>query len=91
MSHRAVAVLDRFPLHLAAADPGKRLGAVVTGLVADADVLVRQVQTVRASRRIGEAPTVRDLLALASLHRLGEEVLVPLANRELALRNAAGR
>ena len=89
MSTRAATVLDRFPLHLAATDPGKRFGAVVTGLVADLDVLTQQVQTVRSSRRVSEAPTVRDLLALASLHRLGGEALVPLDNRALDLREAA--
>ncbi|HET6986480.1 MAG TPA: hypothetical protein VFI00_07675, partial [Kribbella sp.] len=89
MSTRAATVLDRFPLHLAATDPGKRFGAVVTGLVADLDVLTQQVQTVRASRRVSEAPTIRDLLALASLHRLGGEALVPLDNRALTLRNTA--
>ncbi|NEA30686.1 hypothetical protein [Streptomyces sp. SID13031] len=89
MSQRPTAVLDRFPLHLAATDPGKRFGAVVTGLVADLDVLTQQIQTVRASRRISEAPTVRDLLALASLHRLGDTALVPLDNRALVLRDAA--
>jgi hypothetical protein len=89
MSRRAATVLDRFPLHLAATDPGKRFGAVVTGLVADLDVLTQQVQTVRASRRVSEAPTIRDLLALASLHRLGDEALVPVGNRALVLRDAA--
>ncbi|WP_405066993.1 hypothetical protein OG558_35915 [Kribbella sp. NBC_01510] len=89
MSTRAATVLDRFPLHLAATDPGKRFGAVVTGLVADLDVLTQQVQTVRASRRVSEAPTIRDLLALANLHRLGGEALVPLDNRALKLRTTA--
>jgi len=89
MSTRAATVLDRFPLHLAATDPGKRFGTVVIGLVADLDVLTQQVQTVRASRRISEAPTIRDLLALASLHRLGGEALVPLDSRALELRTTA--
>jgi hypothetical protein len=90
MSNRAVAVLDRFPLHLAAADPGKRFGAVVTALVADLDVLTTQMQGVRAARRIDEAPTVPDLLAIVALHGFGAAALTPLAHREAALRAAAG-
>ena len=35
MSDRATAVLDRFPQHLAATDPGKRIGAVVGAVSAD--------------------------------------------------------
>jgi hypothetical protein len=90
MSHRAVAVLDRFPQHLAAAEGGKRFGRVVVVLADDVDVLAAQLQTVRASRRIAEAPTRRDLLALAALHRLGDAALAPLAGRLAAVRAAAG-
>ncbi len=79
MSARAQVVLDRFPLHLAATDPEKRFEHVVTALVGSLEVLTRQVADVRRSHRLGEAPTVGDLLALAGLHGL------PAASLDLLL------
>jgi hypothetical protein len=70
MSARGLAILGRFPTHVGATDPGKRLG-VVAGALGDAlDVLTRQVGDVRRSHRLGEAPSRADLLGLAGLHGL---------------------
>jgi|tagenome__1003787_1003787.scaffolds.fasta_scaffold20947227_2 hypothetical protein len=85
MSGRGRAVLERFPNHLAATDPGKRLGAVVEALAADLDVLTVALGDVRAAHRIDETPALRDLLALAALHGLGESALTPLVRRLAAI------
>ena len=90
MSGRATAILDRFPQHLAANDPGKRLGAVVTGLAADIDVLTSQVQTVRGSHRLAELGTHRDLLLIAALHDIRAAALAIVTRREQVLATAIG-
>ena len=70
MSGRSIAVLDRFPSHLSLTDPGKRFGRVAEGLVADLDVLARQVGDVRKAHRLGEGPTTLDLRRAGALHAL---------------------
>ena len=55
MSARTAAVLERFPLHLSATDPGKRIGATVDALAAELDVLTRQLGDVRVAHRVREA------------------------------------
>jgi len=85
VSARAQVVLDRFPLHLAATDPEKGFELVVTSLVGSLEVLTRQVSDVRRSHRLGEAPTVSDLLALANLHGLPESALDLLLLRLAAI------
>lgn len=89
MSARALAVLDRFPLHLATTDPEKRFEHVVGGLVDPVEVLTRQVGEVRRSHRLSEAPTVSDLLALGGLHGLHERMWAIVAARLKALTDAA--
>jgi hypothetical protein len=70
VSGRSTAVLDRFPSHLSLTDPGKRFGRVAEGLVADLDVLARQVGDVRKAHRLGEGPTTLDLRRAGALHAL---------------------
>ena len=84
MSARAQAVLDRFPLHLAAADPGKRFEVVVGGITDTVEVLTRQLADVRRSHRLSEAPTPADVHGLAGggareLERPDEDQRVRLA------------
>lgn len=86
---RAGAVLSRFPRYLEAEDPGKRLGAVVAALATGIDVLTRQVQDVRTSHRVDEAPTTQDLLGLAALHGLTAARLAVLDRRVAVLAQAA--
>jgi hypothetical protein len=74
VSARALAVLDRFPLHMAATDPDKRFEIVVSGITGSLEVLTRQVADVRRAHRLSEAPTVADLLGLAGLHGLGAHI-----------------
>ena len=90
MSARARAVLDRFPLHVAAADPEKRFSEVVGGLTDALEVLTRQVGEVRRAHRLSEAPTVGDLRSLAGLHGLGDHVWDPLEVRLAGLSDAVG-
>jgi hypothetical protein len=85
VSARGQAILDRFPLHVGARDPGKRFGIVVDGLVAGGEVLTRQVGDVRRAHRVGESPTVGDLLGLAAMHGLRDEALVPIGVRLAAV------
>ncbi len=88
MSARARAVLDRFPLHVAASDPEKRFSQVVGGLTDALEVLTRQVGDVRRAHRLSEAPTVGDLRSLVGLHGLGDHVWDPLETRLEALAQA---
>ncbi|HEX9645719.1 MAG TPA: hypothetical protein VGC11_17135 [Acidimicrobiia bacterium] len=69
---RTTAVLERFPQHIGATDPGKRFEAVAGSLVADLDVLGRQVGDVRRALRLAEVPTLHDLLRLTALHAVAE-------------------
>ena len=91
MSARALAVLDRLPLHLAAADPEKRFELVVSGITDSLEVLTRQVGDVRRAHRLSEAPTVGDVRALAALHGLGSHAWDLLMLRLDALDAAARR
>lgn len=88
MSARGLAVLERFPEHLGATDPGKLLGHVVTELADPLDLLTRQVGDVRKAHRLAEAPARLDLLRLVALHGLGDESLALLAIRLDALEAA---
>jgi len=89
MSARALAVLDRFPLHLAATDPEKRFELVVSGITDSLEVLTRQVADVRRAHRLSEAPTIGDLLGLAGLHGLSAHIWDLLVLRLDALEVAA--
>ena len=81
MSARAIAVLDRFPRHIAASDPEKRFELVVGSLVESLEVLTRQAADVRRAHRLAEEPTVADLALLAGLHALRAPVYGPLLER----------
>jgi hypothetical protein len=89
VSARALAVLERFPAHLAATDPEKRFETVVSGLTEALEVLTRQVADVRRSHRLSEAPTVGDVRALAGLHGLSGHLWDLLELRIDALATAA--
>jgi hypothetical protein len=89
VSARSAAVLDRFPVHVAASDPGKRFGAVVAALAADLDILTRQAQDVRTAHRIREVRTDLDLYRLAAVHDLTDAATRPLGRRLAALHAAA--
>lgn len=81
MPGRTTAVLERFPAHLGATDPGKRFRDVVDGLAETLDVLSHQLGDVRRSHRLAEAPTRLDLLRVSALHRIGHAALEPSAHR----------
>jgi hypothetical protein len=81
MSARALAVLDRFPQHVAASDPEKRFELVVGSLVDALEVLTRQAADVRRAHRLAEEPTTADLALLAGLHALRAPVFAPLMQR----------
>jgi hypothetical protein len=81
MSARALAVLDRFPQHVAASDPEKRFELVAGSLVEALEVLTRQAADVRRAHRLHEEPTVADLALLAGLHALRAPAYAPLTNR----------
>jgi len=68
---RTTAVLERFPLHVAATDPGKHFESVVGSIGSLLDVQARQIGNVRRAHRLAEAPTDHDLLALLALHSIG--------------------
>jgi hypothetical protein len=85
VSGRARQVLLRFPAHLDAARPGKRLPAVVDALVQDLDRLAADLAAVRRAHRLADADTLADLLLLAGLHGLARtdlEVLFAGAARK---------
>ncbi len=67
-SGRTTAVLERFPCHISATDPGKRFEAVTEAITSQLDVVARQIGDVRRAHRLAEAPTDHDLLRLDALH-----------------------
>jgi hypothetical protein len=87
-SGRSTAVLERFPHHIGAVDPGKRFERVVGSLADDLDVVGRQIGDVRRSHRLAEAPTMHDLLALIALHGIGSSGLELIDVRFAALAKA---
>jgi hypothetical protein len=90
MSARGLAILGRFPAHVGATDPGKRLGVVAGALGNALDVLTRQVGDVRRSHRLGDVPSRADLLGLAGLHGFTAAATALLDVRLRALAMAAG-
>lgn len=65
---RVDTMLERLPAHLEAAQPGKLLHRVFSGLARDLDVLAAQLAATRRAHRLGEADELVDVLALAALH-----------------------
>ncbi|HVR99848.1 MAG TPA: hypothetical protein VMW27_24705 [Thermoanaerobaculia bacterium] len=96
MSGRALQILGRFPAHMEAARPGKRLGEVTSALARPLDLLSAEMAAVRNAHRPGQARELVDLLRLAALHGLGGSELdvlwarlgndAPYADRLAALR-----
>lgn len=81
MSGRSRKILSRFPAHLEADRPGKRLGEVAEALARDLDVLAAEMAAVRRSHRLGDADVLVDLLRLAALHGLGRAELPVVFDR----------
>jgi hypothetical protein len=86
MSGRTAVVLDRFPRHMAAADPGKRFEVVADALGAELDVKTSQLGRVRRAHALATADEERDLLLLAALHGLRDEDFELLRVRLAAVR-----
>jgi hypothetical protein len=81
VSGRTSRILGRFPAHLEAARPGKRLSAVTEALAGDLDVIAAEQGSVRRSHRLVGAETLIDLLLLAGLHGLGAAEMALLFRR----------
>jgi hypothetical protein len=73
VSARSTTILERFPSHLQAADPGKLVADVVEALANELDVKSSQLGRARRAHALGDADETTDLLLLASLHGLREE------------------
>ena len=85
---RTAPILGRFPQHLEAARPGKRLHAAVDALASDLDVLAAALAAVRRAHRLGDADELADLLRLAALHGISAaefEIALQRARRTRAL------
>jgi hypothetical protein len=89
MAGRTTTVLEAFPRHLGATDPGKRVRTVVDALAGSLDVQARQLGEVRRAHRLPDTPTRRDLLAMAALHRVGDAALGIVDARLVGLSAAA--
>jgi hypothetical protein len=81
VSGRAAQVLSRFPAHLEAAKPGKRLGAAAAALALPLDLLSADMAGVRTAHRPGQARELIDLLRVAALHGLDGPELALLFRR----------
>ena len=81
MTARTAQILGRFPLHLEAARPGKRLHAAVDALALDLDVLAAALAAVRRAHRLADADEWADLMRLAALHGIGAAELEVLLQR----------
>ena len=86
MSGRTAVVLDRFPRHMAAGDPGKRFEVVAAALGAELDVKTSQLGRVMRAHALGTADEERDLLLLAAVHGLRDEDFELLRLRLAAVR-----
>ena len=78
---RAATILGRFPAHLEAGGPGKRIGEVTAALARPLELLAADLAAVRRAHRAGEADEIVDLLRLAALHGLGGADFAPLLLR----------
>lgn len=87
MSGRSRAVLERFPCHLALADPGKRFGRIVEDVTDELDVVTRQMADVRRAHRLSETPTMTDLTRLGALHSIASSAYALVALRHEALKS----
>ena len=62
LNGRTRRVLQRFPYHMEAAQPGKLLANVTRALVRDQDVQTADLQGIRLAHRVYEARELIDLL-----------------------------
>lgn len=69
-SARTRTILERFPAHLQADDPGKLFLAVVDALSGELDVKSSQLGRTRRAHALGDADETTDLRLLAALHGL---------------------
>jgi hypothetical protein len=70
---RTLTILDRFPAHLQASDPGKLFLEVVDSLSRELDVKSSQLGRTRRAHALGDAEEPIDLRLLALLHGLRED------------------
>jgi len=83
---RSLGILDRFPRHLQADDPGKVFTAVVDALSAELDVKSSQLGRTRRAHALGDAEEATDLFLLAALHGLRDDDFSVLQIRLARLR-----
>jgi hypothetical protein len=85
LTARTQAILDRFPRHLEADDPGKLFGQVVDALAGELDVKGSQLGRTRRAHALGDADEAADLLLLAGLHGFRDDDFTVLEARLAAL------
>jgi hypothetical protein len=83
---RTHTILERFPAHLQADDPGKLFGEVVDALSGELDVKSSQLGRTRRAHALGDADETVDLRLLAALHGLRDGDFTVLRIRLAALR-----
>jgi hypothetical protein len=86
LNGRTRRVLQRFPYHLDAAQPGKLLANVTHALVRDQDVQSADLQGIRVAHRLYEARELIDLLRIGALHNISRSELALLFQRFSAAR-----
>jgi hypothetical protein len=82
---RTQAILDRWPRHLQADDPGKLFGRVVDALAGELDVKSSQLGRTRRAHALGDADETADLFLLAGLHGYRDDDFAVLDLRLAAL------
>lgn len=75
LNGRTRRVLQRFPYHMEAAQPGKLLAQVTAALVRDQDVQTADMQGIRLAHRLYEARELTDLLHIGALHNISRTEL----------------
>ena len=85
-SARANTILSRFPRHLALDAPGTLFGDVVDGLAGHLDRMLADLGRIRRAHRLLQAEEGRDLLQLAALHGMRDELRAPVGLRAAAAR-----
>jgi hypothetical protein len=82
---RTRTILERFPAHLQADDPGKLFLDVVDSLSGELDVKSSQLGRTRRAHALGDADETTDLRLLAALHGLRDDDFAVLRIRLAAL------
>ena len=82
---RTRTILERFPAHLQADDPGKLFVEVVDALSGELDVKSSQLGRTRRAHALGDADETTDLRLLAALHGFRDDDFALLGVRLAAL------